>query len=147
MKYWNLLAAALLPMFSIAQTEAKILELDIRGRSCIGGLGICSELSSETNKTSMKNFNVTKQSSNSLLIQIEISKLSPEEQKLFFGKEYAKIAPDETLEFIQDEDFKFEMNTLLYLEMDTRYSILKKGKYPVQISKETVKVTLTLSQG
>ncbi|HSD15059.1 MAG TPA: hypothetical protein VLB74_10460 [Flavobacterium sp.] len=147
MKKNYLWATLLLPILSIAQTEAKTLELDIRGRSCIGGLGICSQLSSETNKTTMKNFNVTKQSSNSLLIQIEISKLSAEEQKIFFGKEYAKITPNETLEFIQDEDFKFDMNTLLYLEMDAKYSILKKGKYPVQISKDTVKVTLTLSEG
>ncbi|ESU23967.1 hypothetical protein FEDK69T_10250 [Flavobacterium enshiense DK69] len=95
----------------------------------------------------MKNFNVTKQSFNSLLIQIEISKLTAEEQKLFFGKEYAKITPNETLEFIQDEDFKFDMNALLYLEMDPRYPILRKGKYPVQISKDSVKVTLTLSEG
>lgn len=147
MKKNYLWVTVLLPVLSFAQTEAKVLELDIRGRSCIGGLGICSEPSSETNKTTMKNFNVAKQSFNSLLIQIEISKLTAEEQKLFFGKEYAKITPNETLEFIQDEDFKFEINTLLYLEMDTRYSILKKGKYPVQISKDTVKVALTLSQG
>lgn len=147
MKKNYLWATLLLPVLSLAQTEAKVIELDIRGRSCIGGLGICSELSSETNKTTMKNFNVAKQSFNSLLIQIEISKLSAEEQKLFFGKEYAKITPNEALEFIQDEDFKFDMNTLLYLEMDTKYSILKKGKYPVQFSKDTVKVTLTLSEG
>ncbi|KGO96242.1 hypothetical protein [Flavobacterium enshiense] len=147
MKKNYLWVTVLLPVLSFAQTEAKVIELDIRGRSCVGGLGICSAMSSETNKTSMKNFNVTKQSFNSLLIQIEISKLTAEEQKLFFGKEYAKITPNETLEFIQDEDFKFDMNALLYLEMDPRYPILRKGKYPVQISKDSVKVTLTLSEG
>lgn len=147
MKKNYLWATVLLPMLSFAQTEAKTLELDIRGRSCIGGLGICSAMASETNKTSMKNFNVIKQSSNSLLIQIEISKLTVEDQKLFFGKEYAKITPEETLEFIQDEDFVFEVNTLLYLEMNTKYPVLKKGKYPVKFSKDMVMVTLTLSEG
>jgi hypothetical protein len=147
MKKNYLWATLLLPALSFAQTEAKTLELDIRGRSCIGGLGICTALSSETNKSSMKNFNVSKESFNTLLIQIEISKLSVDEQLLFFGKEYAKISPMETLEFIQDEDFIFDKDTLLYLGVDTRYNLLKKGNYPLKFSKDKVAVTLTLSEG
>ncbi|ESU29164.1 hypothetical protein FLJC2902T_12060 [Flavobacterium limnosediminis JC2902] len=147
MKKNYLWATLLLPALSFAQTEAKELELDIRGRSCIGGLGICTALSSETNKTSMKNFNVSKQSYNTLLIQIEINKLSLDEQLLFFGKEYAKITPEEILEFIQDEDFIFDKDTLLYLGVDTKYDLLKKGNYPLKFSKDKVAVTLTLSEG
>lgn len=147
MKNKYLWVAALLPVLSFAQTEAKSLELDIRGRSCFGGFGICSAMTEQSKNTNMKNFNVTKQSNTTLQLQLETSKLSLEEQLLFFGKEYAKIAPDETLEFIQDEDFVFEKNTLLYLGFDTKYYLLKKGKYPLQIVKDTVTVTLTLSEG
>lgn len=146
MKYKYLLAAGVLPLLSYAQTEAKQLEVDIRGRSCLGGLGLCS-VSPETNKTTMKNFNVVKHDKNTMLLQIEPSKLSVEEQLLFFGKEYAKIGPDETLEFIQDEDFVFDVNTLLYLGFDTKYQLLKKGHYPLEITKDKVTVTLTLSEG
>lgn len=140
-------ATLLLQALSFAQTEAKVVTLDIRGRSCIGGLGICTTPLSETNKSSMKNFIVSKQSFNTLLIQIEICKLTVDEQKLFFGKEYARILPEETIEFIQDEDFIFDVPTLLYLEMNTKYTILKKGKYPVHFSKDKVMVFLTLSEG
>lgn len=82
-----------------------------------------------------------------MLLQIEPSKLTVEEQLLFFGKEYAKISPNETLEFIQDEDFIFDENTLLYLGFDTKYSLLKKGHYPLEITKDKVTVTLSLSEG
>lgn len=81
-----------------------------------------------------------------MLLQIETNKLSVEEQELFFGKEYTKIAPNETLEFIQDEDFIFEKDTLLYLEIDTKYHLLKKGNYPIEFTKDKVAVTLTLSE-
>lgn len=147
MKNNYFLAAVLLPALSFAQTETTSIELDIRGRSCIGGLGICTSTSPEFYKTSMKNFNVSKKSFNTMLLQIEIAKLSIEEQILFFGKEYAKIAPNEILEFIQDEDFIFEKDTLLYLGIDTKYHILKKGNYPIEFAKDKVAVTLTLSEG
>lgn len=146
MKNKLLWLVALLPAISFAQTVTKSLDLDIRGRSCIGGLGICSSTSPELKKTSMKNFNVSKKSFNTILLQIEIAKLSIEEQMLFFGKEYAKIAPNEVLEFIQDEDFIFEKDTLLYLEIETQYNILKKGNYPIELTKDKVAVTLTLSE-
>lgn len=147
MKNHYFLAAVLLPVLSFAQTETASIELDIRGRSCIGGLGICTSTSPEFYKTSMKNFNVSKKSFNTMLLQIEIAKLSIEEQKLFFGKEYAKIAPNEILEFIQDEDFIFEKDTLLYLGIDIKYNVLKKGNYPIEFTKDKVAVTLTLSEG
>lgn len=145
MKYKYLIAAGVLPLLSYAQTEAKQLEVDIRGRSCLGGLGLCTA-APETNKTTMKKFNVIKYDKNTMLLQIEPSKLTVEEQLLFFGKEYAKISPNETLEFIQDEDFIFDENTLLYLGFDTKYSLLKKGHYPLEITKDKVTVTLSLSE-
>ncbi|MEW5677405.1 hypothetical protein ABGT15_13925 [Flavobacterium enshiense] len=145
MKTKYLWVTLLLPALSFAQTEAKQLEVDIRGRSCSGGLGLCSTVS-ETSKTTMKNFNVIRQGANVMLLQIEPAKLSVEEQKLFFGKEYDKIGPNETLEFIQDEDFLFEENTLLYLGFDCKYQLLKKGKYLLEITQDQLTVTLTLSE-
>ena len=146
MKNKNLWVTLLLPALSFAQTETKQLEVDIRSRNCLGGLDLCTT-APETNKTTMKNFNVIKYDKNTMLLQIEPSKLTVEEQLLFFGKEYAKISPNETLEFIQDEDFIFDENTLLYLGFDTKYSLLKKGHYPLEITKDKVTVTLSLSEG
>jgi hypothetical protein len=95
---------------------------------------------------SMKNFNVSKQEPNRMLIQIEPDKLSVEEQNFYFGKEYSKITPNETLEFIQDEDFIFDKDLLLYMGFDTKYHLLKKGNYPLEIVEDKVIVTLELSE-
>lgn len=94
----------------------------------------------------MNNFNLVKQSATSLLIQIETEKLSVEEQYFYFGKEYAKIEPTETFEFVQDEDFVFDMDLLLYLGLDTQYHLLKKGHYPLAFVADKVVITLELSE-
>jgi len=95
----------------------------------------------------MKNFNVSKKSSNRMLIQIEPHKLSVDEQKTYFGKEFSEFSLNETLEFIQDEDFVFDNDLLLYMGFDTKYQVLKKGNYPIEFAKDKVAVTLTLSEG
>jgi len=94
----------------------------------------------------MKNFNLVKQSANTMLIQIETAKLSVEEQYFYFGKEYSKISPSETLEFIQEEDFVFDMDLLLYLGLDTQFHLLKKGSYPLAFVDDKVVITLALSE-
>lgn len=93
----------------------------------------------------MKNFDVLKLSPDTMLIQIETDKLSVEEQNSYFGKEYSKLEPNETLEFIQEEDFIFDKDLLLYMGLDTRYYLLKKGNYPLEFFENKVIVTLKLS--
>ncbi|HLP63207.1 hypothetical protein [Flavobacterium sp.] len=93
----------------------------------------------------MKIFNITKLTSKSMVIEIEVSKLTTQEQKSFFGKEYAMIASSEELFFIQEQDFIFDINTLLYLELDPAYRLLKRGTYPIEIVNDTVLVAVTLS--
>lgn len=94
----------------------------------------------------MKNFNLVKQSANTMLIQIETAKLSTEEQHFYFGKEYSEIAPDENFEFVQEEDFIFDMDLLLYLGLDTQFHLLKKGNYPLAFVEDQVVITLELSE-
>jgi hypothetical protein len=72
--------------------------------------------------------------------------LSKEEQNKFFGKEYARITPNEKLYFIQDEDYVFDLDTLLYLDFDYHYKYLKKGNYPLEIKDDKIYVTLTLTK-
>ena len=139
-------AIFLMSLVSTAQTTIKKLQIDIRGRDCIGGSGLCY-VSSATSKTkaNMSNFTIKKQTNISMIIEIVTTKLTIEEQIQFFGKEYSKLIPKEELLFIQDSDFIFDFNTLLYFELDTRYSLLKKGSYPLEIVNDTVQVHITLS--
>ncbi len=44
-----------------------------------------------------------------------------------------------------DEDFIFEINLMLYMELDPAYSLLKKGTYPLRFRDEKVQVLLSLS--
>lgn len=146
------IATMLVSMISLAQITGKGLQLDIRGRDCMGGGGLCSVTplektvkENELNKSDMRNYNIVKQTSKSLIIEIETSKLSVEDQKFMFGKEYDKITPDEELVFIQDQDYVFDIDTMIYLELDMGFRMIKRGSYPLQIVKDKVQVTINLS--
>ncbi|WP_313805431.1 hypothetical protein [Flavobacterium sp.] len=93
----------------------------------------------------MENYGILKLSSNSLAIQLQMDKLSEQEQRSFFGKKYSEISKEDKIEFIQEEDFFFEPDLLLTLGIDTRYSWLKKGKYPLCFLENIVVVILELS--
>ncbi|KGO89159.1 hypothetical protein [Flavobacterium suncheonense] len=94
----------------------------------------------------MKNYGLVKLSETSLAIQLYTDRLSEQEQKGFFGKTYSEITCNEKIEFIQEEDFVFEPDLLLSLGIDTRYSILKKGKYPLHFLGNLIIVVLELSR-
>lgn len=93
----------------------------------------------------MSNYTIKKQTDTSMIIEIVTTKLTIEEQIEFFGKEYSKLNPKEELLFIQDNDLIFDFNTLLYFELDTKYRLLKKGFYPLEIVNDTVQVHIMLS--
>lgn len=94
----------------------------------------------------MKNFKAIKASSTSMILELNTSTLSKDDQKKFFGKDYSKIKVDEKLTFIQKADYEFSFDTLLYLDLDVRYKYLKKGEYPLQIVEDKVQVLVTLSK-
>lgn len=146
------IATLLIAMISSAQITGKGLQLDIRGRDCMGGGGLCSVtpiektvIENELKESGMKNYNIVKQTSKSLIIEIETSKLSVEDQKFMFGKEFAQITSDEELVFIQDQDYIFNIDTMIYLELDMGFRMIKRGSYPLQIIKDKVQVTIDLS--
>lgn len=140
-----IITTTLILFCSSAIGQTKAAGVDIRGRNCNGGSGLCSIGITGAKLSSMKNFNITKLTSKSMVIEIEASKLTIEEQKVFFGKTYAEVLANDDLFFIQEQDFIFDINTLLYLELDPAYRLLKRGTYPVEIVNDTVLVTVSLS--
>lgn len=128
------------------EAQTKTLDIDIRGRSCNGGSGLCTtSTSGGATNINMKKFSIRKLTSKSMEIEIETAQLSIEDQRTFFGKEYTNIAADEQLFFIQEQDFIFDINTLLYLELDPAFRLLKRGTYPIELVNDKVKVTVILS--
>jgi hypothetical protein len=145
MKIIILITTSLILYCSSAIAQTKPLDMDIRGRGCNGGSGLCSTTITGSKQSNMKNFNITKLTSKSMVIEIEASKLTIEEQNIFFGKSYAQVLADEQLLFIQEQDFVFDINTLLYLELDPAYRVLKRGSYPIEIVNDTILVSVTLT--
>ena len=121
---------------------------EFNGKLCDIGRGLCtiSTPTSIANSNTMKNFTTYKQSENTMVIELEATKLSSEDQNLIFGKEYSKMNSNETLTFVQNEDYIFDIDTLIYLGFDVNYKFLKKGNYPLSIIKDKILVTLTLSK-
>jgi hypothetical protein len=146
MKIIILISSTLCLYCSSIYGQTKPADADIRGRGCGGGFGICNIIGGRSNNPDMKTFNITKHSPRTFTMEIEISTLSTEDQKICFGKEYSKIAPTEVIEFIQDQDFIFDINTLLYLELDPAYPLLKRGAYPIEIVNGKARVTLSLTK-
>ena len=132
----------LLSVISSAQTQ---IALDIRGIGCNGGSGLCNPDRTLSNKSTMNMYTTTKIDFNKMSFEIEPKNLTVEDQVRFLGKEYRNLKPDETVLFLQENDFVFDIDTLIYLDLDVAYRLLKRGSYPVTIEKDKVKVTFTLS--
>lgn len=93
----------------------------------------------------MRKFNYKKITSTDLILEVDINNLSKEEQVSMFGKTYTSCTKTDDAAFVQEEDFIFEINTMLYLELDPAYCLLKKGTYPLRFRDEKVQVLLSLS--
>jgi len=135
----------LLSVTSFAQTQTKILTVDIRGVGCHGGSGLCS-IMSENNKENSNSIVITKQSFNTIFLIIDVKKLSIEEQNNCFGKEYAKISSSDILQFTQDGDFVFNEKILISLGIESKYNTIKKGSYPYTINKDIIHVKMALME-
>jgi hypothetical protein len=135
----------LLSYFSIAQIQSKInISADIRGRSCGGGLGLCSAnaISEKTNST----VSAQKIGDTTVLFIIDKAGLSVENQKSLVGKELYKVLPTEKIDFKQETNVLFDNKTLVNLGFDPRYATIKTGIYPMIIEKDKILVTFTLSE-
>lgn len=127
-----------------AQT-VKTMQIDIRGRGCHGGLGLCSvETVQETAKIVQK-YNLIKITDNKLMLQINPKTLTIEEQIGIFGKTYATIEKIDFLYFTQDENFELSPEAIKNLGLNNKFNIVKKGSYLIKFNNNTAEVTLVLT--
>ena len=137
----------LISLCANAQYAGKTTQGNFNGRLCDIGRGLCDITPPTTNKSStMKNYTTYKQSENTMIIELDTATLSTEDQIKFFGKEYSKITTNEKLTFVQDADYVFSIEALLYLGFDLSFKNLKKGTYPLSIIKDKVQISLTLTK-
>jgi hypothetical protein len=143
MKILLKLTLLLVSYISIAQTQVSV-SADIRGRSCGGGLGICSNTAISENKNS--GVFAQKLSAKTILFSIDKSFLSKENEKSIAGKEFSKITNSEKINFTQEVDVFFDRQTMVKLGFDPKYYTIKKGIYPIIIDTDKVLITFTLSE-
>ena len=137
----------LISLCASAQNYGKTTQGNFNGRLCDIGRGLCDITPPSTNKsTTMKNYTTYKQSENTMIIELDTATLSKEDQIKFFGKEYSKITTNEKLSFVQDADYVFYIEALLYIGFDLSFKNLKKGTYPLSIIKDKVQISLTLTK-
>lgn len=138
--------ALLMSLLGFSQTENKSLSKENNESECNNGSGTNTlDISSNKNKIGMQKFNYKKITSTDLIFEIAIKDMSKEEQIGLFGKAFSVDIDTENISFFQEEDFVFDLNTMLYLELDPSYPLLRKGAYPLRLRDEKVQVLLSLS--
>lgn len=116
-----------------AQNSESKLEIDIRGRECKGGVGLCT-IESNTNKnSSTEKFYLLKISETELQLTIKTDALTIEDQKFLFGKEIETISEIEKFYFNQDYDFELSYETINLLKLTTKNPTIKSGLYPIKL--------------
>jgi len=134
-----------LPLLSIAQTELKI-NAEIRGRSCNGGLGLCRiSTNLEMQKTNQEiKTSALKINDTTVVLVFDNTLLSEQEQKSLLNTTLSKITASQTIDFVQEDDVTIDPQSLLLLGIEPKYNTIKKGKYPLLVTNETIKITLKL---
>ena len=116
-----------------AQNTKSNLEIDIRGRECKGGVGLCTiETSTNKNPTTQK-FYLLKISETELQLTIKIEALTIEDQKFLFGKEIKSVTEIEKFYFNQDYDFELNLETINLLNLTLKNPTIKSGIYPIKL--------------
>lgn len=147
MKHILYLATLLLPLFAMAQTESKIIETDIRGRSCSGGLGLCNiQAPSESGKTlSTSKTTIRILTLDTFILEIDKKQLTESEEKSITDKSLKSISQSEAMTFIQEADLVIDNDTLVYLGLDSKFNLIKAGNYPMTVTPEKITISFSLT--
>lgn len=128
-----------------AQNEANKFEIDIRGKDCNGGLSFCTIEVNTENKNASTKFSLQKISETELQFTIKTMELTIEEQKAFFGKEVFEISLQERFNFNQNYDFQLNSDCIKLLELNSKYSTIKNGIYPISLINDKAIIILKLT--
>jgi hypothetical protein len=127
-----------------AQNIENKLEIDIRGRECKGGVGLCT-IETSTNKNQYtEKFYLLKISETELQLTIKTEALTIDEQKFLFGKEIKTISEIEKFFFNQDYDFELNSETINLLNLNSKKPTIKSGLYPIKLIDNKAVIILKL---
>lgn len=127
-----------------AQNTEKTLEVDIRGRECKGGVGLCTIETTTSKSSNVEKFYLLKISETELQLTIKTKILTVEDQKFLFGKEIKNISEMEKFFFNQDYDFALNPETIQLLKLESKNPTIRKGIYPIKLVDDNAIVLLKL---
>lgn len=127
-----------------AQNVTNNLEIDIRGRECKGGVGLCTIETSTSKNNNLEKFFLLKVSETELQLTINTDALTIEDQKFLFGKEIKTITEIEKFYFTQDYDFELNAETVNLLKISTKNPTIKSGTYPIKLTENRAIILLKL---
>jgi hypothetical protein len=141
----------LLTFLAQAQTEITPVEAELSiGRYSVdcSGRGTCSftigSSFSRLGKPAIK-ISAKKTSPSTFVITIPISKLSKEDELNMAGKLFSEIKTNDEIVFIQEEPLVLDDQTIRSLGIDKPYTTIAAGVYPMNITKNKVEITFTLT--
>ena len=117
-------------------SENKMAFLDLRGRDCNGGSGICSS-ALENNKAYLSSASFAKLSENKLQITVPLDYFEKvANNNAGFDKNRKMM--------LQDEDFLLSKVLLQYFGFSSKQNIIAKGWYPYSVTKNGVAISFVL---
>lgn len=130
------------------QTQEKPVNADVTfgryGSDCSSGRGACSFTAAKPNSDVILEKNSTRVSPTSFLLQLKRSVLTKDEEVRIAGTVFNEVNSEEALFFVQETDLSLSSTTLQNLKIDTKYSLIAAGSYPMVITKDKVEITFSL---
>jgi hypothetical protein len=140
-------AFIMLPGLLFAQAQTFYANMDIRGRDCNGGLGICTPVSiSNSQLTGLKAI-ASKVSSNQMLITITNASLATNEQLSLYGKLLTSVSPSDELYLKLESDMVIDDNSLKSIDIDVVNNTIPAGDYILTIVNGTTRILFDLKPG
>ena len=147
MKYTLLIILCCLASTSFAQSNPNdtivTVKTSFKGRHCRGTHGLCNMDSNA--RTIDSNTSITyNHTSNTIVLHVNRSMLSQEEQFMILREDPQNNTPNTTLFYLMDDDFIIPNAITQQLQIESQNVTIPKGAYPLTISDDTITISFKL---
>lgn len=140
--YLNILIALVFSLSGFSQTKHIAVNIDIRGRDCSGGIGLCN-ISKSLNSTDT-NAIIYIASTGELVLEVNYFKISSTEIINLLGEPYKTTKSNYTFAMLYDLALNEEIQNILDLSKSN--GKIPKGFYPAAVAKGTMIIKIPLAE-
>ncbi len=140
--YIVILVTLMISLTGLGQTKSIPVNIDIRGRDCNGGIGLCSITKSQNTSNTNTLMYVT--SSGELVLEVNYLKIPVEELMNLLGEPYKTTKSDYHFTIMDDLTLNEEIkNSLSLTESKGK---IPKGYYPAIVVEDVVIIKIPLTE-